>query len=111
WQALGFQSRADPTTDFRGMGQLGLDALVYYTQHHSDSAQLVLKCSRDHPTAWYSFAIVGINLAALAWRLYQSPEFQYYVYTTSLPIETVYFEFFSYLFHMFNDFWFTPQEL
>jgi hypothetical protein len=33
WKLLGFQG-TDPGTDFRGMGQLALQCLVYFAQHH-----------------------------------------------------------------------------
>ncbi|KAJ1953158.1 hypothetical protein IWQ62_006064 [Dispira parvispora] len=109
WPAIGFQS-ADPVSDFRGMGALGLDCLDYYVTHYPESARFVLMCSRVHPTAWYSFAIVTINLANLGWRLVQSPEFQYYLYSErDSTSPNVYFELCCYLFHTFNDFWFIPN--
>ncbi|KAJ1656880.1 hypothetical protein IWQ61_003630 [Dispira simplex] len=109
WPAIGFQS-ADPVSDFRGMGALGLDCLDYYVTYYPESAHFVLMCSRVHPTAWYSFAIVAINLANLGWRLVRSPEFQYYLYAERDPTSPhVYFELCCYLFHTFNDFWFTPN--
>lgn len=34
WKLLGFQG-TDPATDFRGMGLLGLEQLVYFSENHT----------------------------------------------------------------------------
>lgn len=57
WQDIGFQGD-DPRTDFRGMGMLGLDQLVFFTTQYNSLARHVLSRSL-HPTFGYSFAIVG----------------------------------------------------
>ncbi|KAJ1930352.1 hypothetical protein IWQ60_000373 [Tieghemiomyces parasiticus] len=109
WPDAGFQG-ADPRTDFRGMGLLALDAMDYYATRYTESAQLVLKTSREHTQAWYTFGIVGINLTALAWRLYNSPELEAYVLQAGVVnrAQEAFFDLFSYLVHVFNDFWFAP---
>ncbi|CAG8821050.1 76_t:CDS:2, partial [Dentiscutata erythropus] len=47
WTKIGFQGK-DPSTDFRGMGMLALDDLVYYAKNHPKSARHALSCSY-HP--------------------------------------------------------------
>ncbi|KAJ1971561.1 hypothetical protein H4R35_005191 [Dimargaris xerosporica] len=108
WPSIGFQG-PNPCTDFRGMGRLALDSLEYYARAYPTSARLVLACSQHHPTAWYSFAIVGINLAALAWRLLQIRHFRVYWYAYPGPLGDAYFDLVGYLIHSFNDYWFTPH--
>jgi len=39
WKRLGFQGK-DPSTDFRGMGLLGLLNLVYFAENYSRVVQL-----------------------------------------------------------------------
>lgn len=56
----------EPSTDFRGMGLLGLEALSYVAKHHNDLAQRILRPRDD--TYFYFYAIGGINIAATALR-------------------------------------------
>lgn len=67
WQNIGFQGD-DPKTDFRGMGLLGLENLVYFAKEYNSAAKHILSHSH-HPKHGYSFAIVGINLTHMAYRL------------------------------------------
>ncbi|KAF9345302.1 hypothetical protein BGX26_003310, partial [Mortierella sp. AD094] len=46
WTEIGFQGK-DPATDFRGMGMLGLDDLVYYAKYYPISSKHALECSHD----------------------------------------------------------------
>ncbi|KAJ1976014.1 hypothetical protein H4R34_004129 [Dimargaris verticillata] len=108
WPSIGFQG-ANPCTDFRGMGRLALDSLDYYAKTYPSSARFVLACSQRHPTAWYSFAIVGINLTALAWRLAQIRHLRVYWHVYPGSLDVAYFDLVSYLIHTFNDYWFTPH--
>lgn len=48
----------DPKTDFRGMGLLGLENLIYFSKEHTSIAQRILQRSH-HPKHGYAFAIVG----------------------------------------------------
>lgn len=63
WRTLGFQAD-DPTTDFRGMGCLGLLNLVYLCTVHTDLARNILEQSNTDPY-WFPFAITGINITNL----------------------------------------------
>lgn len=67
WQELGFQGR-NPATDFRGMGLLGLDQLLAFTQIAPKSAHNLWQQSQLG-TAWFTFATVGINITALLYSL------------------------------------------
>ncbi|XP_068155424.1 ELMO domain-containing protein 2 [Drosophila tropicalis] len=70
WQDIGFQGD-DPKTDFRGMGLLGLENLLYFASAYNDAAKHVLLHSM-HPTLGYTYAIVGINLTSMAYKLLKS---------------------------------------
>jgi len=67
WTEIGFQGD-DPATDFRGMGILGLQNLIYFVTEFSDRAKQMLAHS-NHPKYGYSFAIVGINITFLTYQL------------------------------------------
>nr|CAG4641917.1 EOG090X0AMT [Eurycercus lamellatus] len=69
WQDMGFQGD-DPKTDFRGMGMLGLENLLYFSKNYTDAALHVLSHS-NHPKHGYPFAIVGINLTHMALNLWK----------------------------------------
>ncbi|KAI9594889.1 Engulfment/cell motility [Syncephalis fuscata] len=102
WQKIGFQGK-DPATDFRSMGMLALDDLHYYAKNHTASALHVLKCSQDSDR-WYSFAIVGINITSFAVQTLRTRRLQHYLYRYGTT-RAVYHEYYSYLFHSFNEFW------
>ena len=59
----------NPATDFRGMGILGLESLVYFAQTHPAAARRVCNESLVPNMRWFSFAITHINLAfdVVAW--------------------------------------------
>lgn len=69
WMELGFQG-CDPSTDFRGMGILGLTQLLYFSQYKTLKAKLILSDFCDKPTTgtstsngcYFPFAIIGINI-------------------------------------------------
>ena len=50
WQEVGFQGN-NPATDFRGMGMLGLQCLVYFSEQHQNKARTIFLHSR-HPQYW-----------------------------------------------------------
>jgi hypothetical protein len=47
WSEIGFQGD-DPSTDFRGMGLLGLENLLFFSTHYNESARHLLQHSL-HP--------------------------------------------------------------
>jgi hypothetical protein len=102
WQEIGFQGR-DPSTDFRGMGLLGLQDLFYYAKMHTKYAQHTLKVSQ-HQTAWFSYAIVGINVTAFALHLCRTRHLQLFFYTNGVNVQT-YHEFYCWLMYNFGKYW------
>jgi hypothetical protein len=79
WQLIGFQG-SDPATDFRGMGLLGLDQLIFFAKKYPRHAQKALTTSR-HPQHWYVWACVGINLTSWIMMLIRSRKLQLFFYS------------------------------
>lgn len=68
WGEVGFQGK-DPATDFRGMGLLGLQQLVYFAGKEGGfDARRVLTDSM-HPRRFYPFAAAGINITSFVLEL------------------------------------------
>jgi hypothetical protein len=105
WQDIGFQGD-DPKTDFRGMGILGLENLVYFAQEYPSAVTHVLTHSM-HPRYGYAFAIVGINLTSMALRLLKDGSAKTHIYNSSktLPSMRAFHQFYCYLFYEFDRFW------
>lgn len=105
WQDIGFQGD-DPKTDFRGMGILGLENLVYFAEEYPTAAAHALLHS-THPRYGYAFAIVGINITSMALRLLRDGTAKTHVYNTSKTLPTIraFHQFYSYLFYEFDEFW------
>ncbi|XP_012289039.1 ELMO domain-containing protein 2 [Orussus abietinus] len=105
WQDIGFQGD-DPKTDFRGMGILGLENLVYFAQEYHSAATHVLLHS-THPRYGYAFAIVGINLTSMALRLLRDGTAKVHIYNSckTLPTIRAFHQFYCYLFYEFDGFW------
>lgn len=105
WQDIGFQGD-DPKTDFRGMGLLGLENLLYFAQEYSGAAQHVLSHSH-HPQYGYAFAIVGINLTSMAYYLLKDGTAKTHVYNfcNKFPNMKVFHQLYCYLFYEFDRFW------
>ncbi|CAG8465132.1 17379_t:CDS:10 [Acaulospora morrowiae] len=106
WVKIGFQGK-DPSTDFRGMGILGLDDLIYYAKHYPESSRNALNCSR-RADLWYPFATVGINITSFAIQTLRTRQMQYFLFMYGTTKE-VYHEFFCYLFHSFNLYWISQE--
>ncbi|KAL1140865.1 hypothetical protein AAG570_000793 [Ranatra chinensis] len=105
WQDIGFQGD-DPKTDFRGMGMLGLENLVYFGEEYSGAAVHVLSHSL-HPQYGYAYAIVGINITSLAYDLLKDGSLKTHVYNAckSMPTLRVFHLLYCYLFYEFDKFW------
>ncbi|XP_052866186.1 ELMO domain-containing protein 2 [Anopheles cruzii] len=105
WQHIGFQGD-DPMTDFRGMGILGLDNLLFLAQQYNGTARHLLSHSH-HPTHGYFFAIVGINLTSMAYHLLKSGTARTHFYNhpyDHLTVDTFH-QFYCYLFYEFDRYW------
>jgi len=104
WQDIGFQGE-DPKTDFRGMGLLGLQNLIYFAREYSSAARHILSHSH-HPKFGFSFAIVGINLTSLALKLLMDYSLRSHLYNQKkLPDLDAFHHFYCYLFIEFDRFW------
>ncbi|KAI6195832.1 hypothetical protein M3Y94_01035100 [Aphelenchoides besseyi] len=67
WQEIGFQGN-DPETDFRGMGILGLENLLFYAEFDAENSRRVMNTSGHHIYG-FPFAICGITITALCRQL------------------------------------------
>lgn len=113
WQSIGFQGE-DPKTDFRGMGMLGLSNLVYFAKEFTSAARHILSHSH-HPQFGYSFAIVGINLTHMAYKLLHDSALKPHMFNINphKPTMENFHHFYSYLFIEFDKFWLEcqPQDI
>ncbi|KAH3835163.1 ELMO domain-containing protein 2-like [Dreissena polymorpha] len=109
WKTLGFQGD-DPMTDFRGMGILGLEQLIYFSSHYPKEAKSILSRSH-HPTTGCSFAIVGINMTELVYTLLKKGHLRTHFYngTQSPPSLQDYHEVYCYAFSEFDAFWLSEK--
>lgn len=113
WQEIGFQGD-DPKTDFRGMGMLGLENLLYFATEYEGPARHVLSHSY-HPIHGYAYAIVGINLTSMAYNLLKDGSAKTHIFNASrnLPTMRTFHQFYSYLFYEFDRYWIAskPQNM
>ena len=103
WQELGFQG-TDPSTDFRGMGLLGLDQLVNYSKLAPKSAHNLWQQSKLG-SAWFTFATVGINITALLYGLLVSRSADEYFYTQSTNHTQSFDQAYQMIFEKFGQYW------
>lgn len=109
WQDIGFQGD-DPATDFRGMGILGLENLLHFAREYPGTARHLLSHSQ-HPKYGYTFAVVGINITHMAWRLLQDGHAKSHFYNllrTGLkgyPTIEQFHQLYCYLFYEFDSYW------
>jgi len=105
WTEIGFQGE-DPATDFRGMGILGLEQLVYFSEARTDRARQLLSKS-NHPTVGYPFAIVGISMTSLARDLLREGALRNHFFNTirRAPQLEDFHRVYCELFSIFDCFW------
>lgn len=105
WQHIGFQGD-DPKTDFRGMGLLGLENLLFFATEYPQATSHVLSHSH-HPSYGYTFAIVGINLTSMAYYLLKDGSAKTYMFNAKndLPDIKLFHRFYCYLFYEFDKLW------
>jgi len=121
WQTIGFQGE-DPKTDFRGMGMLGLHNLLFFAKEFSSAARHILSHSHhpqlghitfgcEVPSVRYSFAIVGINLTHMAYKLLRENVLKSHIFNVNpgQPSLENFHHFYSYLFIEFDKFWLECQ--
>nr|XP_054755119.1 ELMO domain-containing protein 2-like [Lytechinus pictus] len=109
WTELGFQGD-DPSTDFRGMGMLGLNNLIFFAENYNGVARQTLIHSQ-HPKLWYSYAVVGINMTNLAYDLLKDGLLREYFYYTVTGEPAIYHfhRIYSQVFAEFDSFWFAEK--
>ncbi|XP_064608499.1 ELMO domain-containing protein 2-like [Liolophura sinensis] len=112
WNTIGFQG-SDPATDFRGMGILGLQQLIYFAKKYSSRAKQCLSRSQ-HPNIGLSYAIVGVNITGVAHHLLKKRKLRSHFYNNIEPVHgrpTVedFHEVYCYLFYEFDKFWYKER--
>ncbi|XP_061686143.1 ELMO domain-containing protein 2 [Syngnathoides biaculeatus] len=109
WGDIGFQGD-DPKTDFRGMGMLGLVNLLFFSEHYTQEARLVLSHA-NHPKLGYSYAIVGINLTEMTYSLLKSGALKTHFYNTvpGAPELQHFHQLYCYLAFEFDKFWLAEE--
>nr|CRZ22823.1 Bm8802 [Brugia malayi] len=105
WQKIGFQGH-DPATDFRGMGILSLEQLIFLAQYDVAHAQSILSHS-NHPLYGFPMAVTGINLTALIRQLLQVNALKMHFYNTISGTPTIdnFHHVFCQVFKLFCAFW------
>ncbi|XP_067122620.1 ELMO domain-containing protein 2 [Centruroides vittatus] len=105
WGDVGFQGD-DPKTDFRGMGLLGLENLLFFATKHNSAARHVLSHSQ-HPTYGYPFAITGINLTSMTYQLLITDKLKNHIYNTVFNRASItdFHQAYCYVFYEFDKFW------
>jgi len=69
WGDLGFQGK-DPATDFRGMGILGLDNLLYIaTEHKKSFREILSQYSKTDGMRQYPVACAGVEISDLLFQM------------------------------------------
>lgn len=88
------------------MGMLGLENLLYFCREYNGAARHVLSHSL-HPQHGYTFAIVGINLTSMAYKLFKSGAAKTHFYNVSRKCPTIdaFHKFYCYLFYEFDRYW------
>lgn len=106
WQSIGFQGD-DPATDFRGMGLLGLQQLLFYAQFDVESCLRVFSLAL-HPAIGFPFAIAGISMSALCKELLQDELLKNHFYNAvdQPPLTIDHFhQVYCRVYTLFADFW------
>ncbi|CAD5229520.1 unnamed protein product [Bursaphelenchus okinawaensis] len=105
WQDIGFQGD-DPATDFRGMGVLGLDQLIFFAQFDVEKCQKVLEISKD-PILGFPFAIAGITFTALCRQFLKDELLKNHFVNSCHRPPTIdnFHQVYCRLFSLFGDYW------
>ncbi|PLW10975.1 hypothetical protein PCASD_20162 [Puccinia coronata f. sp. avenae] len=78
WQEIGFQG-TDPSTDLRGAGLLGLDALVVFARYYGSSGQEIVTEAVEGGDSWYPWALASINITWWCIRLAKAKQLEYFL--------------------------------
>lgn len=99
WQEIGFQGD-NPSTDFRGMGILGLMCLVHFSKNQASKNVLL---DSNHKTYWYPFSVVGILVSNEIYLEMISMKWNHHLFNTQNPLD-VFYLLFTDRFIKFNDY-------
>ncbi|GAA5900439.1 ELMO domain-containing protein [Sporobolomyces salmoneus] len=75
WQQLGFQNTS-PATDLRGVGMLGLEALLFFPRTYGQRAVEIVDEAVDGGLNWYPLALASIHMTAFALDLAEKRDLQ-----------------------------------
>lgn len=104
WIRIGFQG-PDPATDFRGMGVLGLQNLLYFGEHFPDVFARLVNAQRKRD---YPLACAGINVTFMLLELLQLNEDSHEAIKARPPFseawDTDMFRFFCHMFYRDSPF-------
>uniref|UniRef100_A0A914ER53 ELMO domain-containing protein n=1 Tax=Acrobeloides nanus TaxID=290746 RepID=A0A914ER53_9BILA len=105
WQSIGFQGD-DPATDFRGMGMLGLDELLFIAKYDMDNCKRLFLISH-HPVIGFPYAICGITITALTRDLLRSGLLKNHFYNAlhGKPNMDNFHQVYCRIFILFCEFW------
>ncbi|KAI6232079.1 ELMO domain-containing protein [Aphelenchoides besseyi] len=109
WQDIGFQGD-DPSTDFRGMGILGLENLLFYAQYDVENCRRVMRLS-EHNVYGFPFAICGITITALCRELLINGLLRNHFSNSSKEAPTIdnFHQVYCHVFNLFGDYWAEKQ--
>ncbi|KAJ3128872.1 ELMO domain-containing protein 2 [Nowakowskiella sp. JEL0407] len=100
WKQLGFQG-TDPATDFRSMGILALDCLVFLATTYPQQCHKIMKFQSPFPL----FALVGIHITQLTLTLSKTRALQYLFYVGGPDKRRTWFQIYCYLVMEFEEYW------
>ncbi|KAH9459235.1 hypothetical protein MJO29_010319 [Puccinia striiformis f. sp. tritici] len=78
WQEIGFQG-TDPSTDLRGAGLLGLDALIVFGRYFGSIGQEIVTEAIEGGSSWYPWALASINITWWCVRLSKDRQLDYFL--------------------------------
>ncbi|GAA5840390.1 hypothetical protein JCM11251_006547 [Rhodosporidiobolus azoricus] len=78
WQELGFQNTS-PSTDFRGVGLLGLRCLVHFASTYRERAAEIINESVGAGERWYPLALASLHMTAFALDLAKTRDLQLFL--------------------------------
>ncbi|KAA1099822.1 hypothetical protein PGT21_021931 [Puccinia graminis f. sp. tritici] len=82
WQEIGFQG-TDPSTDLRGAGILGLDALIAFGRHYGSAGQEIVTEAIEGGSSWYPWALASINITWWCISLIKTNQLNYFLLSPS----------------------------
>ncbi|CAI4233245.1 unnamed protein product [Auanema sp. JU1783] len=81
WQEIGYQG-VDPSTDFRGMGMLSLDQLLYLGENYPEQLKAIHQISH-HPTIGFPMAVAGITITSFCHHMLRKGVLRKHFYNLS----------------------------